>query len=117
MDLSQYAGYLSGLHNTTVKRFTKTAQDSGYVGKTYVWEPAETLSCGKYPVKDEQSIELYGPRVNQMFRLHFDPGTVINDGDGISFDTAASEPAYKVIGAVQRELCAKATVEVIGVGD
>lgn len=117
MDLSKYSEYLSGLHDTPVMRFAKVVQDSGYVGKTYAWQTAETLSCGCYPVKDEQSVELYGPRVNQMFRLHFAPGTTINDDDGVSFDVAAAEPAYKVISVERRELCTKATVEVIGVGN
>ncbi|SHI25029.1 hypothetical protein SAMN02745823_03894 [Sporobacter termitidis DSM 10068] len=117
MDLSQYAPLLEPMHDTTVRRFTKVKQSSGYVGDTYVWLAQGIMQCGRYPATDKQSIELYGPRTEQMLRLHFVPGAVINDGDGIAFDSAAIEPTHKVISAKPRKMHTLVVVEVIGVGD
>lgn len=117
MDLSVYAAALSVLHDTPVLRFVKNTQASEYVGDTYAWQAVGTLLCGCYPVTDQQSIELYGPRVSQMFRLHFAPGTVISDGNGIAFDTAATAPTHKVVGVQQHGTHTLAVIEVIGIGD
>lgn len=117
MDLSEYSGDLAVLHDKTVRLFSKKKQPSGYIGSTFTWIPAGTLSCSALPVTDKLTIEQYGPRAERMMLLHAAPGSLISDGMGVSLTSEGTTPEYTVVSVKPRQTHTVALIEVISIGN
>ncbi|MDD3231671.1 MAG: hypothetical protein PHE09_21055 [Oscillospiraceae bacterium] len=117
MNLSAYAAELAVMHDKTAWLFTKVKVPSDYIGDTYQWAPAGTVPCSVHPVTDKRSIELYGPRVEQMQCLHLAPDAALSDGMGAALSADAEKPEYKVISVKHRQTHTYALIEVIKVGN
>lgn len=117
MDLSEFAPYLDEMHDKTVCLFERKKVDSGYIGSTYKWVSAGAVPCSVHPVTDRRSIELYGPRVEQMQCLHMVPDAALSDGMGVALTTAATQPEYTVVSVKHRQTHTYALIEVMKVGN
>lgn len=117
MDLSEFAPYLAEMHDKAVCLFERKKVDSGYIGSTYKWVSVGVAPCSVHPVTDRRSIELYGPRVEQMQCLHLAPDTAISDGMGAALTADATQPEYTVVSIKRRQTHTYALIEVIKVGN
>lgn len=116
MDLSEFAPYLAEMHDKTVCLFERKKVDSGYIGSTYKWVPAGSTLCSVHPVTDRRSIELYGPRVEQMQCLHMAPDAALSDGMGAALTADTAQPEYTVVSVKHRQTHTYVLIEVIKVG-
>ena len=95
MDLSAYAADLAAFNDKTALLFSKVKVPSGYVGDTYVWQPAGSVPCSVLPVTDKLTVELYGPRTEHMMLLHAAPDAPIFGGMGVAFTADSTEPDFE----------------------
>lgn len=116
MNLSAYAAKLDVLHDRTAWLFTKERAPSDYVGDTFEWKPAGSVSCSALPVTDKMTIETYGPRVERMMCLHAAPGAPVADGMGVALTEEAAEPEYTVVSAKGRMTHTYVLIEAIDNG-
>jgi len=97
MDLSGYAAILAATYDKTAWLFSKEKAPSDYIGDTFNWQPAGSISCSALPVTDKMTIETYGPRVERMKLLHAAPNAPVSDGMGVSLSEETTEPEYTVV--------------------
>ena len=116
MDLSAYAADLAAFNDKTALLFSKVKVPSGYVGDTYVWQPAGSVPCSVLPVTDKLTVELYGPRTEQMMLLHAAPDAPIFGGMGVAFTADSTEPEYTVVSVKKRMTHTYALIEVMRIG-
>ena len=118
MNLSGYAKYLDIMYDQTVGLFTQSdgASSNIYSDTTDNWTKSGTLAVNCTSVDDAYTIEIYGPRVDKMFMLHCRPDSAVKDGMGVSLDSAASKPDYKVKSVKPWQTHMEILIEVIGVG-
>lgn len=113
MDLSTYAADIAPLYNKAALLFTRKKVPSDYVGDTYTWQPAGSIPCSVLPVTDKLTVEIYGPRVEQMLLLHMAPDTPISDGMGVAFAADATEAEYAVVSVKKRMTHTYVLIEVM----
>lgn len=116
MDLSAYAADLAAFYDKTAWLFSKEKVPSDYIGDGYQWEAAGSIPCSVLPVTDKLTMELYGPRTEQMMLLHAAPDAPITGGMGVVFTADATEPEYTIVSVKARMTHTYALIEVMKIG-
>lgn len=116
MSFSSYSADLAALYDKTALLFVKKKVPSDYIGDSYQWQPAGSILCSVLPAIDKLTVELYGPRVEQMLLLHAAPDAPVADGMGVTFTADATEPEYTAVSVKKRMTHTYVLIEAIKIG-